>query len=146
MFKSIYEPQRLAPKEIAPTARTQIQSHRPITLFGVILNQLFFSSQGPALAGCLQKATSLALYSFSSISALGTEVFWRWSVRSYHGCLVFWGVFFGDILVAGREQRTASVLIAPPLSNPHQPSSIHLLVDLNLTSHEVEKRGNAGDR
>lgn len=60
----------------------------------------------------------------------------------FFGCFFF----FGDILVAGREQRTASVLIAPPLSNPHQLSSIHLLVDLNLTSHEVEKRGNAGDR
>lgn len=54
--------------------------------------------------------------------------------------LFFWSLFFfGDILVAGREQRTTSVLIAPLLSNTHQISSIHLLVDLNLTSHEVRE-------
>lgn len=47
--------------------------------------------------------------------------------------------FLGDILVAGREQRTASVLIAPPLSNPHQISSVYLFVDWNLTSHEVRE-------
>lgn len=128
--------QKNTKRKNALSARTEIQSHRPITLFGVILNQLFFSSQGPALAGCLRKATSLALDSFSSISASGTEVFWRWSVRSYHGRLVFF-FFSGDILVAGREQRTASVLIAPPRSNPHPLSSIHLLVDVNFTSHEV---------
>lgn len=103
------------------TAQTQIQSHRPITLFAVILDQLFFlfSSQGPALADCLRRATSPALESFSSISALGTEVFWRWSVRSYHGCLVFLEAFFSFFFLvtswfAGRHQRTAGVLVDPP--------------------------------
>lgn len=49
-------------------------------------------------------------------------MFWRWSVRSYHGCLVFLGFFFGDILVAGRETEDGQC--------PHCPSAVRPTPDL----------------
>lgn len=51
--------------------------------------------------------------------------------------LFFWVFFLVTSWWLGGKQRTASVLIAPLLSDPHQISSVHLHPDLILSSHEV---------
>lgn len=111
------------------------------------IKSTFFLLPRPCSSGRLAESNfsrSLLVFQYLSLGD-GSVLEVECQIVSWLPCFLVVFFFLTSWWLGGNRGRPVSSL---PLRCPTHTNSlpIHLLVDLNLTSHEVEKRGNAGDR